>query len=152
MTNLKDQLIRLGSTDPELRRDLRPILDHLTMPYKRSSMRKNSKFEWTVENVKREWPGWEVTEEEEKYIGWNRQLIKDLYQELGQPNEVDDTIYLWQDEFYQRVDIYEPTIISWKFAWRGDFDRGGSSDGYLYHENYPNYRSFKEALFNEINV
>lgn len=30
MTTLKDRLIRLGSTNPELRKDLKPILDHLT--------------------------------------------------------------------------------------------------------------------------
>lgn len=30
MTNLKNQLIRLGNTNPELRKDLRPILDHIT--------------------------------------------------------------------------------------------------------------------------
>lgn len=71
MSNLKQQLIRLGDAQPELREHLRPILDEVTS--KVSARSKRADYEQTVQNFKRN--VLETVVGEKIRVRWSRESV-----------------------------------------------------------------------------
>ena len=136
MSNLKEQLIKMGYTNPELRKDLKPILDHLQGKTATGKVAFDGLIEdedW--DRAPANWEGYDVS-----------MTYETTTPESAAMGEAEDRGWVFQDENYETLqDVVQHHRNK---AWLGWSSSNPGPRDWIYSESEPDYRSGADTTYN----